>query len=302
MVIFRVGLALPSGVHDRQAGADIEPVGRVEREGAVGAGGFVARVEDRDGGQLDPAVGEAFDVDDGGEFVLALEIDVQAGQQRSVERGHHALVRTEDLLDQKIRIFLRLGDGNDARGEEVVAGEFEGIEDVEGAENIGHETLARLEIAKIVAEEDLVRSFELAGPHPSVALHDLGRAEEFAARGGGELEALRGVDFPQLAEDLVAERFFGMAENVEAPDPAENREADEQEDQNRPAEKPSVLAAARLGGIRIGILEPGAAVFGFLVAWHRVQAPAGSNEVPQPHEREACGLRIRKPAPERPSS
>lgn len=95
-----------------------------------------------------------------------------------------------------------------------------------------------------------------------------------------------------------------MSEDVETPDPAENRNTDEEENQDCPTEKPTVLAAAGLGGIRVGILEPCAAVFGFLVVWHGAQALAGtgSNEVPQPHEREAWGLVMRKPAPERPSS
>ena len=247
---------------------DIEFFRRVEVEGAVGGGGFVARVKYRDGGEFDPAVVESLDIDDGGQLVLALQVHIQPGQQRAMKDGDHAFVGAEDLLDQKIWIFLRLCERHDAGGEEVVAGELKGIENIESPEDIGHEAVAGFEIAKVVPQEDFVRALELAGSHRRVAFHDLGRAEEFASRGGGEFEAFGRLDFLELAEDLVAEGFFGVTEDIETSDPAKNRDADEKEDQNRPTKKPAVLAATGLGGIGVRVLKPSAAVFRFLVVWH----------------------------------
>ena len=273
MVVFGIGLALAGGVDDGQPGADIEAVGRVEGEGAVGGGGFVARVEDGDGGEFDAAVAEGLDMDDGGEFVLALEVDIEAGEECAVERGDHAFVGAKNLLDNHAGFVLGLGDGDNAGGEEVVAFEFEGVEDVEGAEDIGDEAVGGFEIAEVVAEEGFVEAGELAGAHLAVALEDLRGAEEFPARGGGEFEAFRRVDFFEFGKDLVAEWLLGMAEDVEAPDPTKNRDADEQENENGPAEQAALVFASGLGGIRIGILEPGAAVFGLLAGRHRLRRP-----------------------------
>jgi len=63
------------------------------------------------------------------------------------------------------------------------------------------------------------------------------RGEEFAGRGGGELEAFRGVEFVELLEDLVALDLLRMAEDVEAAEPAGHGEAHEEQDEHSPQEE-----------------------------------------------------------------
>ena len=133
--------------------------------------------------------------------------------------AHIGLGGGKNEFEEDGRIFFRLGEGDNAVGEEVVRPEAEGSHHVEVADDVRNQFLGALVIAEVVAQEGGIPGLEFARGHFAVALEKFVGVEELSARRLGQLEAFRRVNFPERAKDAVADRFFGMSENVEAADP-----------------------------------------------------------------------------------
>ncbi|PAZ00401.1 MAG: hypothetical protein CAK90_05830 [Spartobacteria bacterium AMD-G4] len=88
MIIFRICLGLPGGIDHRKPSVNIEHRRRFEGECPIRACRLIAGIHDRNRGQLESAVLEAFNMDDGCQFVLTLQINVEAGEERAVEYGN----------------------------------------------------------------------------------------------------------------------------------------------------------------------------------------------------------------------
>ena len=125
----------------------------------------------------------------------------------------------KDEFEEDGRIFFRLGKGDNAVGEEVVRPEAKGAHHVEIADDIRNQVFTALVIAQVVAEEGGIPGLEFARVHFAVALEKFVGVEELSARCLGQLEAFRRINFPERAEDAVADSFLRMSENVEAAHP-----------------------------------------------------------------------------------
>ena len=204
-------------------------------------------------------------MDDGGQFVFALQINVKAGEECSVKSWDDLLARRKNLLDQETWVVLRNGQRGNAGGEVITSGQFKGIENVECAEDIWHQTICGLVVADVVANEDFIRALKLTRFHFPKTLDDLLCAEEFASRCLGELEAFWGLDFFEFGQDFVAEGLFRMSKNIEASDPASDCDANEYQYEYGPAKKAVLIFARGFGWVGVGVLKPGAAVFCFWI-------------------------------------
>ncbi len=95
-----------------------------------------------------------------------------------------------------------------------------------------------------------------------VTLEEFLGAEKFARGCGGNFETFGRIDFVELLEDLVAADVFGMAEDVEAAEPASHGEAHEQQDEDGPEEEVVLLGrngkGIEVAGVKIAHL-PGCA-------------------------------------------
>ena len=239
----QVGLVLFVGfvdgglVEHGEAGGDVEFGGWFEVEGAGGVGRGVAAVEQRDGGEVEAAVGHDAGVDERGEVERAGELQIEAHAQHAFELTGVGFGGGEDEFKEDGRIFFRAGEGDHAVGKEVVRAEAEGAHDVEIADNVGDEVFGALVVAQVVAEEDGVLLREIVRGQVAEAFEKFVGVEELSARGFGQLEAFRLADFSEGAEDAVAERFFRMPEDVEAADPRDGGEGGKQQEKNCPTEK-----------------------------------------------------------------
>jgi hypothetical protein len=203
---------------------------------------------DGDDGELEATVGESLDARDGGEVLGPLDGDVEAGEEAALEGGDHAFFGGEDVFDEDAGVLGVLGKRDDAGSDEVVVGERVGIEDVEASGDVGDEVLAVLVVLEVVAEEAVAFLLQVAGGRLAVAGEELVGVEEFAFRGLEDLEAFGRFDFLHFLKDRVAEGFFGVAEDVVGAHPADEDEADEEDDKDGPAQE--VGAALGFGGFR----------------------------------------------------
>ena len=142
------------------------------------------------------------------------------------------------MLEEDLGIIGGLGDGGDAGREEIAGGgELAGIENCETADDVGDEFFGALVVIDVHPEQLVILGLEAEGGIGVVAVEEFLGGEEFAWRGGGELEASGRVEFMEFLEDLVTADILGMAEDIETAEPAGHGEAHEQEDEDRPQEE-----------------------------------------------------------------
>jgi len=145
-----------------------------------------------------------------------------------------------------------------AIGEKVIRSETKCAHHRELAGDVGNEILCSFVVSQVVAEQLLVHGPKVGLGHFSEALEELVRIEELPARCFGQFEAFGRIDFSQRTQNGVAERPFGMAENIKAPDPGKCGKPCEQEKKDGPTEKVVLPAAVPLRSV----LNHGVAVSG----------------------------------------
>ena len=231
-------------VEDGEAGRDVERGRGFEAEGAGVVGRGVAAVEERHRGEVEAAVGEAARIDHGGEVEGSRQREVETGLQHAFEVAHVFFLGGKNDLEEQRRVVGRAGEGHHAAGDEVVRPEPEDTHDIEGARDIRDAVFALVVIAQVVAQEEVAGGVELRGRLVPVALEEFIRVKKLAARRGGQFESFRRVDLAEGTQDTVAEGVLGMAENIEAADPAGRRKEGEEDDEDGPDEK--IVVAARM--------------------------------------------------------
>src|SRR5215210_2300639 len=169
------------------------------------------------------------------------------------------------MLDQHLRILCRLSKRHDSGSKQIRRLQLEGVENVKPAHDVWHELLGGLVVVNVIAQQLVVFFLELQTRERIESIVELLGVEKFTRGRGSQLEALRRLDFVQLLENLVALRFLRMAEDVKTPKPAREREASEQQDEDRPREK-IVPFWRRCRGV---VVAPEIVVHGWNRRWSR---------------------------------
>ena len=234
-------------VEDRKAGADVEVFRRLQAEGAGVVCRGVAAVEEGNGGEVETPVGHDACVEHGGEVVGAGQLEIEAGEEHALEVADVFLFGGEDQLEEDGGIFFGAGESDDALGEEVVRTEAEGAHDVEGTDDIGHEVFGLLVVAQVVAQQFVVLGGKFGRGQRAETFEEFVGVEESSTRSFGEFETFRRVDFPEGAQDAVAESFLGVSEDIKTANPRDSGDGCQNDDKNGPGEKVVLSGCARVG-------------------------------------------------------
>jgi hypothetical protein len=106
-------------------------------------------------------------------------------------------------------------------------------------------------VADKVAEQFLIGAADLGTRHRSETLKKLARFEELPAGGRRDIEALGRLHLMESEEQPVVRGLLRMGEDVVTPHPAEEDEADQEENEDRPTEEAVRVTAAPVPGVRL---------------------------------------------------
>ena len=187
----------------------------------------------------------------GGEIERLLQLDFLPWVEGVLEVGEVLLVAGEGLLQQDFRLLHCLEQCDESRRAERVLRQGEGSDDLVGADRVGNQVPVLVVVADKVAEQVLIGTPDLGGCHRAEALEELARLHELPTGSRGDLEALGRLDLVKTHKQAVVRRLLRVGEDVVAPHPAEEDKADQQENENSPAEEPVGIAATPVTGVSL---------------------------------------------------
>ncbi len=163
-----------------------------------------------------------------------------------MQNGNHALVSRKYMFKNYLWRIRGLCHGNDPGRKQVVIIQLVGVENVIGANDVRNLIAGEPVIAKVVTQQTLARPLEFPVGHFVIAVPELLSGQKFTLRRRRDLETLWDIELLELGKDRIAKRLFGVAEHVEAKDPAANREADQQQNRDGPEKQIAVLCGQKV--------------------------------------------------------
>ena len=231
----------------------IEFLRRFEGEAGSTLCRSVAAVEEGHRGEQESVLVflEPGDVNHGGEIERLLQLDFLTGVEGVLEVGEVLLVAGEGLLQQDLRLLHRLKQCDESRRAEGVLRQGEGSDDLVGADRVGNQIPVLMVVADKVTEQVLVGTPDLGGCHRAEALKELARLHELPAGSRSDLKTLGRLDLVKTHKQAVVRRLLRVGEDIVAPHPAEEDEADQQENEDSPAEESVGIAATPVTGVSL---------------------------------------------------